>query len=66
MPRGIIAYFSDRRGYGFIKSAENERVFVHYSEIRGEGYRTLQEGQEVWFDVRRGKRGLEAVNVQKV
>ena len=66
MPRGIIKYFSDNRGYGFIESDDNENIYVHYSAIKEAGYRTLKEGQKVWFDVREGQRGLEAVNVHKI
>ncbi|NIM19788.1 MAG: cold shock domain-containing protein [Candidatus Latescibacteria bacterium] len=66
MPRGVIKYFSERRGYGFIECDTDQRIFVHHSEIKGEGYRTLREGQVVRFDVRESKRGLEAVNVHKL
>lgn len=66
MPRGIIKFFNDYRGYGFIETDKNESLFVHHSSIRKSGYRTLEEGQEVWFDVRRSPRGLEAVNVHKI
>jgi len=66
MPNGIIKYFSETRGYGFIESDEVDRLFVHHSQIQSEGYRTLQEGERVSFEVKRGHRGLEAVNVQKI
>jgi CspA family cold shock protein len=75
MPRGIIKFFSERRGYGFISFAVSQEAdgkstdgeaFVHYSQINAEGYRTLKEGQEVTFDLKESKRGLEAVNVQKL
>ncbi len=66
MPKGVIKYFSEDRGYGFIKSEEEESLFVHYTEIVGEGYRTLKEGQEVLFDIRKSSSGLEAVNVHKL
>lgn len=75
MPRGIIKFFNERRGYGFIsfdgtpetrqQVAEGE-VFVHYSQIIEDGYRTLKEGQQVTFDLKESKRGLEAINVQKL
>ncbi len=66
MTKGIIKYFNESRGYGFIKSDEDHDIYVHHSEIREEGYKTLREGQVVRFDMRRGIRGLEAVNVHKI
>jgi CspA family cold shock protein len=66
MPRGIIKFFNDTKGYGFIESEQRSNIYVHFSEIKNHGYKTLQEGQEVWFDVRSGQRGLEAVNVHKI
>ncbi len=66
MPRGRIKFFNDRKGYGFIESEKKDSLFVHYSSIKQDGYRTLEEGQEVWFDERQGSRGLEAVNVHKI
>jgi CspA family cold shock protein len=66
MPRGIIKFFNETKGYGFIESDQEDSIFVHHSAIKKGGYKTLQEGQEVWFDVRRGRRGVEAVNVHKI
>ena len=70
MPKGTIKFFNEQRGYGFIKSEEDSEedtdVYVHHSEIREDGYRTLKEGQLVLFDVKQSNRGLEAVNVQKL
>ena len=66
MPRGIIKFFNDTKGYGFIESDQRNNIYVHFSEIRKHGYKTLQEGQEVWFDVKRGQKGLEAINVHKI
>ncbi|MDH3214980.1 MAG: cold shock domain-containing protein [Candidatus Krumholzibacteria bacterium] len=66
MPRGIIKFFNESKGYGFIESDQDDNIFVHHSAIRKPGYKTLEEGQEVWFDVRRGQHGLEAVNVHKI
>lgn len=66
MPRGIIKFFNESKGYGFIESDRRDNIFVHYSAIKQGGYRTLREGEEVWFDVRQGHRGLEAVNVHKI
>ena len=66
MPRGTISYFNETKGYGFIESDRDDNVFVHHSAIKKGGYKTLQEGQEVWFDVKVGQRGVEAVNVHKI
>ncbi len=66
MPRGIIKFFNETKGYGFIESDQKDNIFVHHSSIKNDGYKTLKEGQEVWFDVRDGQRGLEAVNVHKI
>ncbi|MCZ6765774.1 MAG: cold shock domain-containing protein [bacterium] len=66
MPRGRIKFFNDRKGYGFIESEKKDSIFVHNSSIKQDGYRTLEEGQEVWFDVKESPRGLEAVNVHKI
>ena len=66
MPRGVIKYFNDNKGYGFIESEENEKVFVHFSSIRKGGYKTLKEGEEVWFKLGESQRGLEAFDVRKV
>jgi CspA family cold shock protein len=63
---GVITYFNEHKGYGFISSDNNESIFVHYSAIKGGGYRTLEEGQRVSFELKNGKRGLEADNVQKI
>lgn len=66
MPRGIIKFFNEQKGYGFIESENIDSIYVHYSAIKKIGYKTLKEGQEVWFDVREGQRGLEAINVHKI
>jgi CspA family cold shock protein len=66
MPKGVIKFFNENKGYGFIESDDNAPVFVHYSSIVQGGYRTLEEGQEVCFDVKESQRGLEAINVQKI
>jgi CspA family cold shock protein len=57
---------TDRRGYGFITTDEGEDVFVHYSAIGGSGFRTLEQGQRVSFEVTQGPKGLQAANVAKV
>jgi CspA family cold shock protein len=61
---GTVKWFSDGKGYGFIRRDEGEDVFVHYSAIEGDGFRTLQEGQQVEFSVEQGPKGLQAVNVR--
>ncbi len=66
MPRGIISFFNESKGYGFIESDREDNIFVHHSTIKKGGYKTLQEGQEVWFDLKVGQRGVEAVNVHKI
>lgn len=66
MPRGVIKFFNETKGYGFIASGREDNIFVHYSAIRKSGYKTLEEGAEVWFDVRQGQHGIEAVNVHKI
>ena len=60
---GKVKWFSDSKGYGFISQDEGPDVFVHHSTIEGEGFRTLEEGQEVEFEVVEGKKGPQAQNV---
>lgn len=60
---GTVKWFNAEKGYGFIQSSEMEDVFVHYSAIVAEGYKSLQEGQRVQFDVESGQRGPQATNV---
>ena len=60
---GTVKWFNDGKGYGFIARDVGEDVFVHYSAIVGEGFRTLHEGQQVEFSVEQGPKGLQAVNV---
>lgn len=66
MERGRVKWFNSEKGFGFIEREGGEDVFVHFSAIQGEGYKTLDEGQEVTFDVENGQRGPQAVNVTKV
>ena len=63
MATGKIKWFNDAKGYGFIEREDAEDVFVHYSAIAGEGYRTLQEGEEVEFDIEEDSKGPRAANV---
>lgn len=61
---GLVKWFNDTKGFGFITQESGEDIFVHYSAIRGQGFRTLIEGQSVEFEVREGPKGLQAANVQ--
>ena len=63
---GVVKWFNDSKGYGFITNANGEDVFVHYSAIQGEGFKTLAEGQEVEYDQQVGPKGLQAANVTKL
>jgi cold shock protein len=60
---GTVKWFDNAKGFGFIQRPEGEDVFVHYRSIRGEGFRTLQEGQAVNFNVVKGQKGLQAEDV---
>jgi cold shock protein len=64
--RGTVKWFSDSKGYGFISQPEGPDVFVHHSNISGEGFRTLEEGQEVEFEIVEGKKGPQAQDVVKL
>ena len=66
MPKGTVKWFSNEKGYGFIERAGEDDVFVHYTAIAGEGYKSLTEGQRVEFEVVQGDKGLQAANVQPV
>ena len=64
MSKGTVKWFNAQKGYGFITNeSTGEDVFVHFSGIAGEGYKSLEEGQNVTFDITEGNRGLQAVNV---
>jgi CspA family cold shock protein len=65
MEKGKVKWFNGEKGFGFIEREGGEDVFVHFSAIQGEGYKTLEEGQEVTFDLEKGQRGPQAANVQK-
>jgi CspA family cold shock protein len=64
--QGTVKWFSNEKGYGFIEREEGEDVFVHFSAISSEGYKSLQEGQRVEFEVVQGDKGLQAANVQPI
>jgi len=61
--RGVVKWFSAEKGYGFISREEGGDVFVHYSAIEGSGYRSLEEGQTVEFEITQGQKGEQASNV---
>ncbi|MCG7344870.1 cold-shock protein [Sporosarcina sp. ACRSL] len=65
MEQGTVKWFNAEKGFGFIEREGGEDVFVHFSAIQGEGFKSLDEGQTVTFEVEQGQRGLQAANVQK-
>ena len=66
MEQGTVKWFNAAKGYGFISRQTGEDVFVHFKAIVGDGYRTLNEGDKVQFEVEKGPKGLQAANVQKI
>lgn len=64
--QGRVKWFNPQKGYGFIEVEEGKDVFVHYSEIQEEGFKTLEEGQEVEFEIVEGNRGPQAANVTRL
>ena len=66
MANGIVKWFNDRKGYGFIEQEEGQDVFVHHSVINAEGFKSLKEGDRVTFDIEQGQKGPAAVNVTVV
>ena len=66
MSEGKVKWFNESKGFGFIEKEEGGDVFVHFSSIQDEGFKTLNEGQRVSFDVAQGKKGQEATNVRAI
>jgi CspA family cold shock protein len=66
MSEGKVKWFNERKGFGFIETDEGNDVFVHFSAIQDSGFKTLQEGQRVSFDVQQGPKGPEASNVKSL
>ncbi|MCK5580699.1 MAG: cold-shock protein [Candidatus Omnitrophica bacterium] len=66
MTTGTVKWFSNQKGYGFISPESGDDVFVHHNEIQGEGYKTLDEGQKVEFEIADGPKGDQAKNVVKL
>ena len=66
MNNGTVKWFNSEKGFGFITKEDGNDVFVHFSAIQGDGFKTLEEGQRVSFDVTQGNRGDQAANVQRI
>ncbi|WP_338678462.1 cold-shock protein CspD [Listeria ivanovii] len=65
MQNGKVKWFNNEKGYGFIESDGGEDIFVHFTAIQGDGYKSLEEGQAVTFEVVEGNRGAQTANVEK-
>ena len=69
MPKGVVKWFSNQKGYGFItaeSSGSGKDIFVHFSSVQGDGFKTLSEGDQVEFEIASGPKGEQATNVRKV
>lgn len=65
MPEGTVKWFDNNKGYGFIARDDGDDLFVHHSEIQGDGFRTLEEGERVEFEIKQGPKGEQAANVSR-
>ncbi|RMF58065.1 MAG: cold-shock protein [Calditrichaeota bacterium] len=66
METGTVKWFNSSKGYGFITREEGEDVFVHYKSIEGDGFKSLEEGDQVRFEIGQGPKGLQAIKVSKI
>lgn len=66
MEKGTVKWFNSTKGYGFIAREEGEDVFVHHNAIQGDGYKSLDEGEQVQFEIEKGPKGLQATNVSRM
>ena len=66
MPEGTVKWFSNEKGFGFIEREDGEDVFVHFSQIKQDGYKTLEQGQRVSFEITEGEKGLQATDVSVI
>ena len=66
MAKGKVKWFSNQKGYGFITADDGKDIFVHFSAVKGDGYKSLAEGDEVEFEVSQGPKGEQATNVAKI
>ncbi|OIO35900.1 MAG: cold-shock protein [Candidatus Omnitrophica bacterium CG1_02_44_16] len=66
MAKGKVKWFNNQKGFGFITTESGSDVFVHFSAIQGEGYKSLEEGNDVEFEVEKGPKGEQATNVKKI
>jgi len=66
MEKGTVKWFNSTKGFGFIAREEGEDVFVHHNAIQGDGYKSLDEGEQVQFEIEKGPKGLQATNVSRL
>ncbi len=64
--QGVVKWFNEKKGFGFIQREEGDDVFVHFSAIQGSGFKTLQEGERVTFEIEQGEKGDRAANVNRM